>query len=432
MLLYVKDLPLVEQPEPGTRYLIGAGFVEGVESVVEWEYAGPKPGDVRSVMWERGVAHSIRDDARNGFLLPYQQLLAEAPQGLDLAPFVARAPDEHFDEFSYGSELVSHDGTIAALTELARVVDLLPDVVDGPWDAVGTWIGERLADAWHARGPYPGMGPLLAAAGLERGPVLARRVLDNLPATVTNPWPELEKVIAQDRYGLVGRKARKAWERVKADVDQYRQLRIMSRFGLTSDQARNLFDGLTPEEVIENPYRLYESDLDWTLAFTTIDRGLWPQDADARAALAQDPINEPVTEAEDDRRVRAACKHVLERAAEQGHTLLDEAGMRKRLATLDLEPRCDPSNTDFEIAADDFEPLLVERELAKEAGRGWQLYWLAEVSERIATDVRERMEGPPLDVNWEWPERIDKCCPRSRIPTRPSATRARRRPRRSR
>lgn len=412
VLLYVKDLPLVEQPEPGTRYLIGAGLVEGVESVVEWEYAGLKPGDVRSVMWERGVAHSIRDDARNGFLLPYQQLLTEAPQGLDLAPFVARAPNEHFDEFSYGSELVSHDGTIAALTELARVVDLLPDVVDGPWDAVGTWIGERLADAWHARGPYPGMGPLLAAAGLERGPVLARRVLDNLPAGVTNPWPELEKVIAQDRYGLVGRKARKAWERVKADVDQYRQLRIMSRFGLTSDQARNLFDGLTPEEVIENPYRLYESDLDWTLAFTTIDRGLWPQDADARAALAQDPIDEPVTEAEDNRRVRAACKHVLERAAEQGHTLLDEAGMRKRLATRELEPRCDPSNTDFEIAADDFEPLLVERELAKEAGRGWQLYWLAEVSQRIATDVRERMEGPPLDVNWEWPERIDEVLPK--------------------
>ena len=181
------------------------------------------------------VAHSIRDDARNGFLLPYQQLLAEAPQGLDLAPFVARAPGEHFDEFSYGSELVSHDGTIAALTELARVVELLPDVVDGPWDAVGIWIGERLADAWHARGPYPGMGPLLAAAGLERGPVLARRVLDNLPAGVTNPWPELENVIAQDRYGLVGRKARKAWERVKADADRYRQLRIMSRFGLTSE-----------------------------------------------------------------------------------------------------------------------------------------------------------------------------------------------------
>jgi len=412
VLLYVKDLPLVEQPEPGARYLIGAGFVEGVEPVVEWEYNGLKPGDVRSVMWERGVTHSVREEARNGFLLPYQRLLAESPQGLDLAPFVARAPVEHFDEFSYGSELVTQDGTIAALTELARVVDLLSDVIDGPWDAVGAWIGDRLADAWHSRGPYPGMGPLLAAAGLDRGPVLARRVLDNLPAGATDPWPELERVIAQDRYGLVGRKARKAWDRVKAHEGRYRQLRIMSRFGLTVAQARSLFDGLAPEEVMDNPYRLYESDLDLTLAFTTIDRGLWPQDADACAALAQDPIDEPVTEAEDDRRVRAACKHVLERAADQGHTLLDEAGLRRRLATLELEPRCDPSNTDFEIAVEDFEPLLVERKLAKEAGRGWQLYWLAEVSDRIAADVTERMEGPPLDITWEWPKRIDEVLPK--------------------
>ena len=58
------------------------------------------------------------------------------------------------------------------------------------------------------------MGPMLAAAGLERGPVLARRVLDDLPAGVADPWPELEKAIAQDRDGLVGRTARKAWEQL--------------------------------------------------------------------------------------------------------------------------------------------------------------------------------------------------------------------------
>src|SRR5262249_46996547 len=153
---------------------------------------------------------------------------------------------------SYGSELVTQDGTIAALTELARVVDLLPGVLDGPWDEVATWLGDRVGDAWHARGPYPGLGPMLAAAGLERGPVLARRVLDNLPAGVTDPWPELEKVIKQNRYDLVGRKARRAWELLVDDPDRYRQLRVMSRFGLTVDQARNLFDGLEPEEVLDN------------------------------------------------------------------------------------------------------------------------------------------------------------------------------------
>src|SRR5262249_7231383 len=160
--------------------------------------------------WERGVAHSIRPGNLDGFLLPYHALLADSElAGTDMEPFVARSPSDHFDEFSYVSELVSHDGAIAALTELARVVDLLPGVVDGPWSEVADWLGDRLADAWHARGPYPGMGPMLAAAGLDRGPLLARRVLDSLPDGNVNPWAELEKAIGENRDGLVGRLARK-------------------------------------------------------------------------------------------------------------------------------------------------------------------------------------------------------------------------------
>jgi hypothetical protein len=31
VLLYVKDLPLIEEREPGGRYLVGAGFVDGVD-----------------------------------------------------------------------------------------------------------------------------------------------------------------------------------------------------------------------------------------------------------------------------------------------------------------------------------------------------------------------------------------------------------------
>lgn len=410
VFLYAKDLPLIEQREPGGRYLIGVGFVEGVDPVKEWEYL--HEGELRSVMWERGVGHSIRPGNLDGFLLPYHALLANAGlAGTDLEPFVARTPPEHFDEFSYISEPVSHDGAIAALTELTRVVDLLPGVVDGPWAEVATWLGDRLAAAWHARGPYPGMGPMLAAAGLDRGPLLARRVLDGLPDGNINPWAELEKAIGENRDGLVGRLARKAWERLIADDARYRQLRVMSRFGLTVGQARELFDNVEPAEVLDNPYRLFEIGCSEELAFSTIDRGLWPQDADAKAALEQDPIDEPVREPADDRRVRAACIHVLERAADQGHTLLDEAGLRRRLADLELSPRCDPVDAAFAIAADEFDPLLVERALARDAGRGWQLNRLAAVTDLIAADVRSRAESGPLDVTWDWAERIEAVLP---------------------
>lgn len=410
VFLYAKDLPLVEQREPGGRYLIGVGFVEGVDPVKEWEYS--REGELRSVMWERGVGHSIRPGNLDGFLLPYHALLANPDlDGADLEPFIARTPPEHFDEFSYVSELVSHDGGIGALTELARVVDLLPGVVDGPWAEVATWLGDRLAAAWHARGPYPGMGPMLAAAGLDRGPILARRVLDDVPDGSINPWPELEQAIAENRDGLVGRLARKAWERLVADNARYRQLRVMSRFGLTVGQARELFDNLPPAEVIDNPYRLFEVGCSDDVALSTIDRGLWPQDADAKAALEQDRIDEPVTEPADDRRVRAACIHVLERAGEQGHTILDEAGLRRRLAGLELSPRCDPVDAAFAIAADGFGPLLVERALARDAGRGWQLDRLAAVSGLIAAEVRSRAEAGALDLTWDWAERIAAVLP---------------------
>src|SRR5262245_48461026 len=43
VLLYAKDVPLVEERKPGERYLIGAGLVNGVDPVVEWEYS--RPGD---------------------------------------------------------------------------------------------------------------------------------------------------------------------------------------------------------------------------------------------------------------------------------------------------------------------------------------------------------------------------------------------------
>ena len=408
VFLYAKDIPLVEEREPGERYLIGAGFVESVDPAVEWSYS--EDGPLRSIMWERGVAHSIRPAFTDGFLLPYQQLIADPKlQGMDLQPFIARTPVAHFDEFSYVSELVTHDGAIAALTELARVVELLPGVADGPWEQVGGWIAERLGEAWQARGPYPGMGPMLAAAGLNRGVLLARRVLDGLPAG-EDPWAALATAVDQNQDGLVGRTSRKAWERLLTDADKYRQLRVMSRFGLSVDQARRGFDELAPAAVLDNPYCLYESGLA-DVALTTVDRGLFPQDADALQALNADPIDEPVTEPADDRRVRAACVHVLDRASGQGHTLLDEAGLRRRLARLELVPICDPGNAEFEIAIDEFSPLIVEVALARDAGRGWQLSWLADVGAVIRAEIQSRVEAPVLDTTWNWRKRIEAVLP---------------------
>lgn len=218
VFLYAKDIPLLEDRPAGTRVLVGAGTITHVGQVSEWQYS--RPGPLRSVMWERAVGHSIRPSFDAGFLLPYQQLASDPKlAGEDLSAYVAFAPTDFFEQFSYVTEHVPHDGAVAALCELARVVESLPGVADGPWEKVSTWISDRIADTWALRGPYPGLGSALAAAGLPNGALIAHRVVESLPDPAMDPWPALRQAIAQaaankgPAAGLVGRMARKAWDR---------------------------------------------------------------------------------------------------------------------------------------------------------------------------------------------------------------------------
>jgi hypothetical protein len=195
-----------------------------------------------------------------------------------------------------------------------------------------------------------------------------------------NPWPVLEQAIEDAARGtgpaarLVGRPSRKRWERIRASADEYDLVRLLSRFALTAPQARRLFDRDTrpasPRDIVENPYLAYELDREAPdgVGVKAIDRGLFPRDAAARAALAYDPLPEPVEESADDRRVRAVAVSVLEKAAGEGHTLLDEPGLRRRMASVELDPQCDPTTELFDLAAEEFPPTLCQRPLADGAG----------------------------------------------------------------
>lgn len=417
VFLYAKDVPLLEDRQPGARILVGVGRVtEEVHPAAEWQYTWNGP--VKSIFWERAVKHSIRPSFADGFLLPYHQLLAaDSLRGAELEEFVALAPSDHFAEFSYVSERVSDDAAIAALAELARVVDLLPGVVDGPWESVRRWLGERLAETWEARGAYPGLGSVLAGVGIERGPLIAHRVMGSLPDQESTPWPALEDAMRNGGSGpgkgLVGRPASKVWTRILADAERYSALRLAARFSLTVEQARRLLNAKTraasDRELLENPYLLYELDRreQDPVGLATIDRGLFPHSAKARGALDDDPLPEPVEEAADDRRVRATTVAVLERAAEEGHTILDEPTLRRRISASALDPTCDPNDELFEIAAEEFSPLLVEKETEGGKSRAWQLDRLAEASALIAEEIQRRIELGPIEAEGRWRHAID-------------------------
>ncbi len=159
---YAKRTPLSEQSR---RVIIGVGRVLSVADATEYAYKAENP-PLRCVLWERNLGHSVRPGFADGFLFPYQEALALAErEGIDPEDFVAFAPDEHFDSYSYGSELLSHDGAVASLVTCAAALHRIRGRIEGPWDQALAWIDTQLNRLWKARGAFP--GPRIGALGLR-------------------------------------------------------------------------------------------------------------------------------------------------------------------------------------------------------------------------------------------------------------------------
>ncbi len=137
--------------------------------------ASDATGKLRGLMWERAVSHSIRPDGFDGFVLPYQELLALAERDgtIDPSEFVAFAPDEGFEAFSNVAEHVNHDLAIASLLSLADKVRVIAKHIPGAWDRHLEWISERLSELWQLRGAFPGLGSALHAFEIRYGTLLA-------------------------------------------------------------------------------------------------------------------------------------------------------------------------------------------------------------------------------------------------------------------
>ena len=86
-----------------------------------------------------------------------------------LTPEAVFAPDEHFDAYSFGSELLTHDGAVASLVACAATLHRIRGRIEGPWVQALAWIDTQLNRLWKARGPFPGLGPAVSAFGYEWG-----------------------------------------------------------------------------------------------------------------------------------------------------------------------------------------------------------------------------------------------------------------------
>ena len=400
---YAKDTPLSASAR---RVIVGVGLVREVDAPVEYQYSTKNPPH-RSVLWERNVEHSIRPGFNDGFLFPYRELIEVANErGLDPEQFLAFAPDDAFWSFSYGSEHVSHDEAIASVLSCLRALERIQDVHTGPWGRAMDWLDRQLNRLWRMRGPFPGFGSALTAFLGDRGNLIAYEIAEECAKDCADgnidPWPAFEQIMqapetaSESVKEQVGEGFARAWSSMTAQRKEL--LRLLSRFSLTSDQAKRFFnpDG-RPEDVdeaslIDNPYLLYELDRASpdSIPVMTIDRGMLP----GNAVLKAHPLPETsrLTDKVDPRRVRALVVAALEQGAEQGHTLLPRVLLSTYIDSMPLESDC-PLGPEVLAGLGDSIQGVVETVGMADSAPGYQLSRLVETGELIRRTVKRRV-GP--------------------------------------
>ena len=172
-IAYAKQVPFVED---NRRVIIGMGHVKRIVPAPEHKHTNA--GKLRSMIWETMVCHSIREDHKDGFVIPYQQMMkyAENHPEFDMASITVFAPDDAFAEFSYATEHLSYDSVIDVILRCIKVFTIINECLDEDYSNVLTWLNEQLDIVWEDRGAFPGLGPMLSAFGIQLGIPMAREI----------------------------------------------------------------------------------------------------------------------------------------------------------------------------------------------------------------------------------------------------------------
>lgn len=425
LFVYAKRTPLVDDDQ---WMIIGVGRITSVGALQEWDYNRPDNPGIRSYLWERSVCHSIRVNGGDGVLLPYHALLDQHDKDdFDKRDCIAFVPEEYRGEFSYASELVTHGSAIAALLSVKEALTAYNNRFGGNWSSQLKWIDQRLGELWNLRGPYPGLGSVLCAIGVEYGYQLAYHCWEKagengdpwtvLAALVRNP-DELPGDLKTQIKGFS-----ETWKYFESDRGDRRLVlaKLLARFNVTFDQAARWWDQAARNEaglrigndeisdgaIVQNPYALYECDRLQAIpiAFLTIDQGAFPE----KPVAQSHPISEPssMTGPADARRLRAATTAILEAAATEGHTLLSREEVISRLRKFNLSPALPATEDQYEIHGVSLSPVVASCALAN-GKLGYQLDRLVGTREIIESSIKKRVRmGKRLTVDFNWRDELD-------------------------
>ncbi|MBY5344948.1 RNA helicase [Rhizobium leguminosarum bv. viciae] len=416
---YAKRTPLSENSR---RVIVGVGRLKGIGQPTDYLY--DRDGDLKGVLWERNIRHSIRPDQSDGFLMPYTAVLAaaEANSSFPLDDCIAFAPDDQFESFSYASEHLTHDGAIASLLACVKALKVTAENVGIPVQAQLAWLDQELGRLWKARGVHPGLGSALTAFGLEHGALLAHEIeragsrdgeVFNALAFIDTFAADPKRFPQAEAFGF-GASFREKWRKLPSDRRSLFDL--IARCELTTDQADRAYQpssrkaaglDVADADILANPYVLFEKDEAAAdrIPFSVLDRGVFP--IDAVRALA--PLTPPIamTDAIDRRRVRGLVVELLEEAiAHEGHTLLPRSWVVRRALDAPLEPKC-AADEDVLAMGKGFIDAIVSPGQTIAGEPTFKLKRYATAKTMIAVAVRKRVGGRVHELSHPWRKLVD-------------------------
>lgn len=412
------------------RLLVGVGEIEWIAPIQWYESSKTNPYP----LWDRLFRHSIRPDGHKGFLLPYHDYLKltgdpnEDTRRRELLSELVISPEiSQISSFSFAGELSPADVALSVLVKCLDAIRKIQEhgIVAGPWERREEWLNEQIGRVWKERGAFPGTGTALEALGMRLGTALFHELhsLGEI-GPLTDPWPLLDSIFReqtappQKAYIPDVQAVAKTWNSLSDD--RRALLQLLSRFSLSTVQARRWFDPtqrnkatrskVADSSILENPYRIVETDLgdaeDHPISLGTIDRGLLPDST----ISAKHPVPEPsrVQSSLDGRRVRAALVSVLRHAAENGDALLSEVEALGQFSKLDLAHPCVvPSDwlpgNENNLAEEIERVSALTNPKTEQTTACLQLTELRNHEAKLASilSARARKEIAPLNENWQ-------------------------------
>ena len=418
-IAYAKQVPFIED---NRRVIVAMGHVKNIIPAVEHNHTDE--GELRSMTWETMVCHSIREDHKDGFVIPYKEMMEYAEQHpeFDMADIIVFAPEDAFEQFSYASEHVEHDAVIDVILSCIKSFEIINNCLDEDYSNVLEWLNCQLAQVWEDRGAFPGLGAMLCSIGVPMGILIGKSIKEKVYDSDEDIWEYIDKIMNEPGEYLPHNLAEKitpiiqnTWKTLTSERKTLFQL--LSRYALTINQASMLFNvnereihGLkcTDKEIIDNPYIVYEQTRlkndEYYISVKKVDRAVFP----VPSIIEKYPILEPsrLTSDNDQRRIRAISVAVLEKEALNGHTIMPIQHLVNKVNELILEPACHVTIDIMKAIKKFNEPLIMEREM-KNGTEYYKLVRMHEFDEIIEKRIRKRLNANPHDIKADWRKLLD-------------------------